>query len=100
MWPARASSTGFSLLECIWNSFPMRSLRSFVELITCVPAAIRPIYAANPMAHLIEAFRASVLGTHPPDLLTLGVLLVLGLLVLVAAQRVFSVFDGVLADVV
>ena len=52
------------------------------------------------MAHLVEAFRASVLGTHLPDLPTLGVLLVLGLVVLVAAQRVFSVFDGVLADVV
>jgi ABC-type polysaccharide/polyol phosphate export permease len=65
-----------------------------------VPAAIRPIYSANPMAHLIEAFRASVLGTHPPDLVSLGVLLVLGVIVLVAAQRLFSVFDGVLADVV
>jgi lipopolysaccharide transport system permease protein len=65
-----------------------------------VPGSIRPVYFANPIAHLIEAFRASVLGTHPPDLLTLGVLFVLGLAALVAAQRLFSVFDGVLADVV
>jgi lipopolysaccharide transport system permease protein len=65
-----------------------------------VPESIRPVYFANPIAHLVEAFRASVLGTHPPDLLALGVLAVLGLLAVVAAQRVFSVFDGVLADVV
>ena len=65
-----------------------------------VPGSIRPVYFANPMAHLVEAFRAAVLGTHPPDLLSLAVLAVLGSLALVAAQRLFSVFDGVLADVV
>ena len=65
-----------------------------------VPASIRPVYFANPIAHLIEAFRASVLGTHPPDLLSLAVLAALGVVALVAAQRLFSVFDGVLADVV
>jgi ABC-type polysaccharide/polyol phosphate export permease len=58
------------------------------------------VYFANPIAHLIEAFRNSILGTHPPDLLVLAVLLVVGVLALVAAQRLFSVFDGVLADVV
>jgi lipopolysaccharide transport system permease protein len=65
-----------------------------------VPASIRPVYFANPMAHLIEAFRASVLGTHPPDLGALAVLFGVGVVALVAAQRLFSVFDGVLADVV
>lgn len=65
-----------------------------------VPEAVRPLYLANPMAQLIEAFRASVLGTHPPDLIALAVLAVLGVAFLLAAQRVFSVFDGVLADVV
>src|SRR4051812_9445846 len=34
-----------------------------------VPPAIRPLYDLNPMAHLVEAFRAAVLGTHAPDLL-------------------------------
>ncbi len=42
MWPALASSTGFSLLECIWKSFPMRSLRSLVALTTWVPLANLP----------------------------------------------------------
>ena len=32
MWPAEAVSTGFSLLECIWNSLPMRSFLPLVEL--------------------------------------------------------------------
>ena len=65
-----------------------------------VPAALRGIYLANPIAQLIETFRASVLGTHPPDLGALVVLALVGLLALLAAQRLFSVFDGVLADVV
>ena len=42
MWPAMASSTGFSLLACIWKSFPMRSLRPFVELMTLVPELMWP----------------------------------------------------------
>ena len=65
-----------------------------------VPAAIRPVYDLNPMAHLVDAFRAAVLGTHAPDLLGLAILAVLGGLTLLVAQRVFSVFDGVLADVI
>ncbi|MBV9545422.1 MAG: ABC transporter permease [Chloroflexi bacterium] len=65
-----------------------------------VPNAIRPIYDLNPIAHLVEAFRAAVLGTHAPDLIGLAVLACLGLISLVAAQRIFSVFDGILADVI
>jgi lipopolysaccharide transport system permease protein len=65
-----------------------------------VPAAIRPIYDLNPIAHLIEAFRAAVLGTHDPDVFGLGVLGVLGVVTLLIAQRCFSVVDGVLADVI
>ena len=65
-----------------------------------VPEGLRPVYNVNPIAHLVEAFRAAVLGTHPPDLAALGVLAVIGVVVLVGAQRLFSVFDGVLADVV
>ncbi|HEY3063343.1 MAG TPA: ABC transporter permease [Chloroflexota bacterium] len=65
-----------------------------------VPQAIRPIYDLNPLAFLVDAFRAAILGTHPPDLLGLGVVGLLGILCLLIAQRVFSVFDGVLADVI
>jgi lipopolysaccharide transport system permease protein len=65
-----------------------------------VPASLRPIYDLNPLAHLVDAFRAAVLGTHPLDLAGLGFVGLLGILALGLAQRVFSVFEGVLADVV
>jgi lipopolysaccharide transport system permease protein len=65
-----------------------------------VPDSIRPLYDLNPIAHLIDAFRAAVLGTHTPDVLGLLVLGVVGVLTLLLAQRVFSVVDGVLADVI
>lgn len=65
-----------------------------------VPSAIRPIYDLNPIAQLIESFRAAVLGTHAPDVVGLAVLALLGVLALLVAQRIFSVFDGVLADVI
>jgi len=65
-----------------------------------VPASLRPIYDLNPLAHLVDTFRAVVLGTHPPDLAGLGIIGLVGILALGLAQRVFSVFDGVLADVV
>jgi lipopolysaccharide transport system permease protein len=65
-----------------------------------VPAAVRPIYNLNPMAHLVDMFRAAVLGTHPPDLLVLATLGLAGVLAVVLAQRIFAAFDGVLADVI
>src|SRR5437870_4547088 len=58
-----------------------------------VPQAIRPIYNLNPMAHLVDAFRAAVLGTHAPDLAALAVLAAIGVASLIVSQRVFSVFD-------
>ncbi len=65
-----------------------------------VPAALQPFYNLNPMTHVIDSFRAAVLGTHPPEPLLLLALALLGGLSLFVAQRIFSVFDGVLADVI
>jgi lipopolysaccharide transport system permease protein len=65
-----------------------------------VPQAVKPIYDLNPIAQLVETFRAAVLGTHAPDVVGLLVLAVVGMLTLVVAQRLFAVFDGVLADVI
>ncbi|HEV7666046.1 MAG TPA: ABC transporter permease [Chloroflexota bacterium] len=65
-----------------------------------VPAAVRPIFDLNPMAHLVDTFRAAILGTHTPDVLGLLVLLAVSLVTLFVAQRIFTVFDGVLADVI
>jgi lipopolysaccharide transport system permease protein len=65
-----------------------------------VPGPLRPVYDLNPIAHLVDAFRAAILGTHPPDLIGLGEIGLIGLGALLLAQRLFAVFDGVLADVV
>jgi lipopolysaccharide transport system permease protein len=65
-----------------------------------VPGPLRPLLDFNPIARLVDAFRAAVLGTHPPDLGALAVTGLVGLLAVILAQRVFSVFDGVLADVI
>lgn len=65
-----------------------------------IPGPIRPLFALNPIARLVDTFRAAVVGTHAPDLVALAVLGALGVLALVVAQRVFAVFDGVLADVI
>ncbi len=65
-----------------------------------VPESFRAIYLLNPIARLVEDFRAAVLGTHPPDLLGIAALAAIGVVTLVVAQRVFSVFDALLADVI
>jgi lipopolysaccharide transport system permease protein len=65
-----------------------------------VPAAIRPVFNLNPIAQLVDSFRAAVLGTHPPDLMVLAVVGLIGSVALALSQRVFSVFDGILADVI
>ncbi|MBV9322228.1 MAG: ABC transporter permease [Chloroflexi bacterium] len=65
-----------------------------------VPAALHPLVALNPIAYLIDAFRTSVIGPQPPDVVGLAITGVLGAAAVVLAQRVFSVFDGVLADVI
>jgi lipopolysaccharide transport system permease protein len=65
-----------------------------------VPPAIRPVLELNPMSHLVDAFRAAILGTHAPDFAGLAILAALGVATLLIAQRIFAVFDGVLADVI
>ena len=65
-----------------------------------VPEWIRPVYLLNPIARLIEGFRGAALGTNPPSVMELGVLALTGVVALVLAQRLFSVFDAVLADVI
>jgi lipopolysaccharide transport system permease protein len=65
-----------------------------------VPAALQPYFDLNPIAQLINAFRSAALGPQPPDAVLLVVLGALGLVSLFVAQRLFAVFDGVLADVI
>jgi lipopolysaccharide transport system permease protein len=65
-----------------------------------VPPGLRPLFGLNPIGYLIDAFRTSVIGPGSPDFVVLAVLGALGIGALVLAQRVFSYFDGVLADVI
>lgn len=65
-----------------------------------VPEPYRQVYLLNPVALIVEQFRAAVLGTRPPDLPAIALLALAGILAVVAAQRIFSVFDEVLADVI
>ncbi len=65
-----------------------------------IPGPIRPLFDLNPIARLVDTFRAAVVGTHAPDLIALAVVGLLGLAAVVLAQRIFAVFDGVLADVI
>jgi lipopolysaccharide transport system permease protein len=65
-----------------------------------VPSALRPLFGLNPMGYLIDAFRTSVIGPQPPSLVGLALVGAVGVGALLLAQRVFSVFDGVLADVI
>lgn len=67
---------------------------------TQVPESMRPFYLLNPIAVLIENFRAAVLGTHPPDLGAIALVGLVGVVVLYLAQRIFAVFDEFLADVI
>jgi lipopolysaccharide transport system permease protein len=65
-----------------------------------VPAPLRPLFDFNPIARLVDGFRTAALGTHPPDILGLAAVGLVGVIALTLAQRVFAVFDGVLADVI
>ena len=65
-----------------------------------VPEALRPLFGLNPIAYLVDAFRTAVIGPHSPNLLGLALIGLLGVVALVLAQRVFAIFDGVLADVI
>lgn len=65
-----------------------------------VPEWIRPVYLLNPIARIIEGFRGAALGTQPPSLVELSVLALVGVVALLLAQRLFSAFDAVLADVI
>lgn len=65
-----------------------------------VPEAYRQAYLLNPVALIVEQFRAAVLGTRPPDLVAIALLALAGIVAVLVAQRVFSVFDEVLADVI
>jgi ABC-type polysaccharide/polyol phosphate export permease len=68
--------------------------------LSAVPEDLRGLYLLNPIALLVESFRNTVIGGQSPDLAAIGLLAVASVVCLFLAQRLFSVFDAVLADVI
>jgi lipopolysaccharide transport system permease protein len=65
-----------------------------------VPERYRQLYALNPMAGIIEAFRSVLLGTMQVDWRTLGVSLAVSLALCVIGIMVFRYRERIFADVV
>jgi lipopolysaccharide transport system permease protein len=65
-----------------------------------VPAAWRSLYVLNPMAGIIDGFRAAVLDGNTPDLSALGSSLAVVAVGLPAAYLWFKHVDATMADVV
>ena len=65
-----------------------------------VPAQFAWLYFLNPLAVIIDTFRAALIGPAVPNLALLVQAGLVTLVLLVVAQRCFRVFDAVLADVI
>jgi lipopolysaccharide transport system permease protein len=65
-----------------------------------VPESYRSVYALNPMAGVISAFRSMLLGTPGPSLGQLAISMAGGLMILIAGAIYFRHTERVFADVV
>ena len=64
------------------------------------PERYRFIFQLNPLAVIINAYRATILGGNPPNLASLGIALGVSLLLTVIGYRVFKNLEGTFADVI
>jgi lipopolysaccharide transport system permease protein len=67
---------------------------------TFIPERYRWLLALNPMTAVIEGFRWSLLGTKPPNMLTLGVSIGVGLVVLTAGFYFFRRTERTIVDMI
>jgi lipopolysaccharide transport system permease protein len=58
-----------------------------------VPAHLLPWFHANPIAVLIESYRAVILGGHTPDLTLLGTVAFTSSVLLLAGGLIQTYFD-------
>jgi len=70
-----------------------------VYSLTLVPQTYRSIFAANPLASALSAFRAAMLGTPGPTGFEIGVSFLAALVILVAGVWYFRRTERVFADV-
>lgn len=68
--------------------------------IDIVPLRLRFVYSINPMSVLINAYRQAIFTNKPPNLLHLGIALVLSLVTFLIGLKVFKKLEGRFADVV
>lgn len=73
-------------------------LSPVVYPMSLVPPAWRPVYALNPMAGVLECFRAAVFGTPAPDPAVLAVSVASTLLLLLAGLAAFRRVEGTFVD--
>lgn len=64
------------------------------------PSEYRWIFQLNPMAVIINAYREAILSGGMPNLVSLGIALVVSSLITSAGYRLFKRLEGVFADVV
>lgn len=65
-----------------------------------IPERLRPLYFLNPMAGLLEGYRAAVLRGEPPDAIALVLALTIALLVLALGYRTFKRLEPSFADLI
>jgi len=65
-----------------------------------VPESLRAAYLANPMAVVVQGWRASVLGLEQPPLWSVGVAAGIAATVLVVGIYFFKAREGMFADIV
>jgi len=65
-----------------------------------IPERLRLFYFTNPMAGLLEGYRAAILRAETPDLAALGLSLVISIVVLVTGYRTFKRLEPSFADLI
>jgi ABC-type polysaccharide/polyol phosphate export permease len=68
--------------------------------ITAVPVNLRTLYFLNPMAGIIEAFRAVLLAGQPPNFVSLGMAAVISVIALIGGYEFFKRVEFRFADIV
>ncbi len=68
--------------------------------LSVVPQKWRAVYALNPMVGVVEGFRWSLLGSAPPDFLTLGLSSAISVAVLLSGLVWFRRVEATFADVI
>ncbi len=84
-----------TLLIMVWMY-----LTPVIYPIEIFPDKYKLIFQLNPMAVIINAYRQAILGGGAPNLMSLGIALIVSLVITLIGIRIFRKLEGVFADVV